>query len=94
MVNLRDIKVIALTTFGVFISISLFSLLLNAYAFNSGFRIGFPFTYYFQFQARGNDFKNFGFFIEKGVLNFFITLFFVCLIYIAKKRSKRGTSKK
>ena len=69
------IKIIILTIVIFFIA-SLTSFLYFNFTIEKGYKIGFPFVYYNEFQLRGNDFKNFNFtisgFIYNGLICFLI----------------------
>jgi hypothetical protein len=52
---------IILIGFGIFLSLSITSLLLHLYFILDGYKIGFPLEFYYKFHARGNNFNNYGF---------------------------------
>lgn len=68
---------------------SLLSLIANVHVLNSGFKVGFPFTFYWKFKARGSHYNNYSWFIEKGMINIVIYLVLSFgIVYVLKKINK------
>ncbi len=69
--------------------ISLISYLYYDWKIEEGYNVGFPFKFYSEFQLGGNDFKNFGWYLDNFIYNVLISLIvFICGIYLFKKRDR------
>ncbi|GAA3518933.1 hypothetical protein GCM10022393_36340 [Aquimarina addita] len=80
-------KVLTYLFLFMFIS-SVLSLIINIYILDNGFKVGFPYTFYWEFQITGSDFKNYSWFIEKGIIDIliYVAVSFI-LIRVFKKNS-------
>jgi len=68
---------------------SLLSYVFYCLKLNHGYKIGFPFVYYSEFQVSGNDYKNFGWFPYNGIYNFLVYLVASILLFKIKERRRR-----
>lgn len=71
---------IILISFILFASVTLISYFITRDQF-SGFKLGYPFVFYEQFQLRGNNFMNFGWNAKNAIYNYLIAsgITLVCL---------------
>lgn len=66
-------KIITLSI-SLFLLVSIISFLFYSLKMNNGYKIGFPFVYYSEFQLNNNEYKNFGWFPYQGIYNALICL--------------------
>ncbi len=51
-------------------------------------KIGFPFIFYFEFSAYGNDFKNFSWFPKNFIINHIIHIIIFVFFFLLTKKQK------
>ncbi|MEP5339096.1 MAG: hypothetical protein ABJL44_01390 [Algibacter sp.] len=66
---------------------SLLSYMFYNMKIENGYKVGFPFVYYSEFQLSGNDYRNFGWFPYHGIYNALIYL--AASILFFKIRAKK-----
>lgn len=76
-----------------FLLVSLISFLIKTYLLDSGFKIGYPFNYYWQFQARGSEYLNYGLDKSKLIIDLLICIvvwlmgYYLYATFVSKRTS-------
>ena len=74
----------------LFAVITLSSFLYYNYTTEGGYSIGFPFKFYSEFQLRGNDFMNFGWYLDNFLYDVLIILFvFILVTFLVRRKNNK-----
>ena len=70
--------------------ISLISYLYYDWKIEEGYNVGFPFKFYSEFQLGGNDFKNFGWYLDNFFYDIMISLVvFISGVYFLTRKNRK-----
>jgi hypothetical protein len=89
LMSRKGLIIIVLVSVCVFIVLSIISLLTHLFIIADGYKVGFPFEFYYKFHLRGNDYYNHGWNRINLILNCFIALLLSLIIVIFYKKIKR-----